>query len=235
MVVLVVLVVQVVLVVVLWAMLLLALGLQLRLGFGLGFGDRFDVEEDLVPEVWEGRFRVGGFPGMLPGCRGGPRGGRGGPRAACFVAAALDLTVALWIKSAVTGKGEVEDDDEDEDEEEAVVLEDAGCADMLAGTASRAVSTSAAATASKMEAISSGFWSRAGGFKGPATIRLRGGLMRWASVCGGGVGLRRPPSGFGWARLLQFARVCASASAGGNSSRGLHWGVGRFGLRVMGL
>ena len=47
-----------------------------RLGSGLGFGSgflvevRFGVEEDLIPEVRGHQCRVGGVPGVLPGCLG---------------------------------------------------------------------------------------------------------------------------------------------------------------------
>ena len=52
-----------------------------RLGFGVGFwfGVRFEVEEDLGPEVHGRRCRVGGFPGVLPGCLGRLFGGPGVP------------------------------------------------------------------------------------------------------------------------------------------------------------
>ena len=48
-----------------------------RLGFAVGFwfGVRFEVEEDLGPEVCGRRCRVWGFPGVLPGCLGRLRGG----------------------------------------------------------------------------------------------------------------------------------------------------------------
>ena len=49
------------------------------------------------------------------------------------------------------------------------------------------------------------------------------------------VGLRSLPSGFGRAGLLQCGSACASVSAGGNSSRGLHSGVGGLGSWVAGL
>ena len=49
------------------------------------------------------------------------------------------------------------------------------------------------------------------------------------------MGLWSPGSGFGWAGLLQFDRVCASASAVLYSWRGLHSGVGEDGPRLTGL
>ena len=52
-----------------------------RLGFGVGFwfGVQFEVEEDLGLEVPGRRCRVGGFPGVLPGCLGRLCGARGVP------------------------------------------------------------------------------------------------------------------------------------------------------------
>ena len=58
--------------------------------------------------------------------------------------------------------------------------------------------------------------------------------MRSAAVGGGGAGLRPPPSGLGWAGLLQCVRACDLVSAGGNSSRGLHSRAGRVGPGVSG-
>ena len=51
------------------------------LGFGVvfWFGVRFDVDEDLGPEVRGRRCRLGGFPGVLPGCLGRLCGDRGVP------------------------------------------------------------------------------------------------------------------------------------------------------------
>ena len=130
------------------------------------------------------------------------------------------------------GEEEVEDDEQDEDEEEVVVLGDADCAAMRAGAALQAAAASAAATAGRMEAISSGCGLGAGGCKGRAAIR-RSRVPTWsAAVCGGGLGLWSQTSGFGWAGLLQLARVRVSASAGGNSSRGLHLGAGWDGPRL---
>ena len=56
--------------------LLLPSGLRLLPGVGLGFGDRLEVEDDLVLEVWRERSWVGGALSLLPGCWGRPRGGR---------------------------------------------------------------------------------------------------------------------------------------------------------------
>ena len=132
-----------------------------------------------------------------------------GPSAACFVAPALALAVASWMRSAVSGEEEVGDAEEDEGEEEVVVLGDAGCADMRAGAALRVAAACAAATADTMEAISSGSELRAGGCKGSAAIWPPGGGGVWpAAVCGGGMGFQSLPSGLRWAGFLQFARWC---------------------------
>ena len=52
-----------------------------RLGFRVGFwfGVRFELQEDSRPEVCGRRCRVGGFPGVLPGCLGRLCGRRGVP------------------------------------------------------------------------------------------------------------------------------------------------------------
>ena len=51
---------------------------------------------------------------------------------------------------------------------------------------------------------------------GGVSVDLGPGGQIWsAAVGGGGVGLRSPPSGFGWAGLLQCVRACGSASTGG--------------------
>ena len=69
-----VLVVLVVLVVLWWALLLFALGFRLLFGFGLWLGNRLEVGEDLILEMWGERCRA---VLLLPGCWGGPRGGLG--------------------------------------------------------------------------------------------------------------------------------------------------------------
>ena len=56
-----------------------------------------------------------------------------------------------------------------------------------------------------------------------------GGPIASAAAGEGGAGLWPSPSGLGWARVLQCARLCGLASAGGNSSRGLHSGAGGVG------
>ena len=63
---------------------------------------------------------------------------------------------------------ELEDVDENEDEEEVMVLGDVSCAAMRAGAALRAEAASAAATAGRMEGMSSGHRLGAGGWGGPA-------------------------------------------------------------------
>ena len=160
-----------------------------------------------------------------------------GPPAAWRAAAALALVVASWMKLAVRGGSEeaVEDVDEDEDEEKVVILRYVGCAAMRGGVALWAAAASAAATAGRMEGISWGCGSGAGAWRGPAATWRPGGPMWSAAMGGGGARLRSPPSGFGWAGLLQCVRVCASGSAGKNSSRGLHLGAGGVGPGVSGV
>ena len=115
---------------------------------------------------------------------------------------------------------EVEEVDEAEDEEEVV---EAGWALMRAGLRAAA---SAAATAERMEGMSSGCRLGAGGWGGPVVTWRPGGPI-WSAAAGeGGAGLWPSPSGLGWARVLQCARLCGLASAGGNSLRGLHSGAG---------
>ena len=137
-------------------------------------------------------------------------------------AAALASAVALRMRAAGRGgsEDEVEEVDEAEDEEEVV---DAGWAVMRAGLRAAA---SAAATAGRMEGMSSGCRLGAGGWGGPVVTWRPGGPI-WSAAAGeGGAGLWPSPSGLGWARVPQCARLCGLASAGGNSSRGLHSGAG---------
>ena len=61
-----------------------------------------------------------------------------------------------------------------------------------------------------------------------------GGPIWSAAVGKGAAGLRSFPSGLGWARVLECVRLCGSASAGGNSSRGLHSGAGGVGPGFLG-
>ena len=114
----------------------------------------------------------------------------------------------------------MEEVDEAEDEEEVV---DAGWAVMRAGLWAAA---SAAATAGRMEGMSSGCRLAAGGSGGPVVTWRPGGPI-WSAAAGeGGAWLWPSHSGLGWARVLQCARSCGLVSAGGNSSRGLHSGAG---------
>ena len=136
-------------------------------------------------------------------------------------AAALAFAMALRMRAAGRGgsEDEVEEVDEAEDEEEVV---DAGWAVMRAGLWAAA---SAAATAGRMEGMSSGCRLGAGGLGGPGRdLAARGAI--WSAAAGeGGAGLWPSPSGLGWAGVLQCARLCGFASAGGNSSRELHSGA----------
>ena len=155
-------------------------------------------------------------------------------------AAALAFAVALRMRAAGRGgsEDEVEEVDEADDEEEVV---DAGWAVMRAGLRAAA---SAASTAGRKEGMSSRCRLRADGRGGPVVWRSGGPI--WSAAAGeGGAGLWLSPSGLGWARVLQCARLCGLASAGGNSSRGLHsragggwawvfWGVCGGGGRATG-
>ena len=139
------------------------------------------------------------------------------------------------MRSAGRGgsEDEVEDVDEAEEEEEVVVLGDAGCAVMRA-VAGLWVAASAAATAGRMEGMSSGCRLGVGGWGGPAVTWRPGGPIWSAAVGEGGAGLWSSPSGFGWAGVLQCVRLCGLASAGVNSSRRLHSGAGGVGLGFLG-
>ena len=70
---------------------------------------------------------------------------------------------------------------------------------------------------------------------GPAATWGPSGPIWPAAVGEGGAGLLSSPSGLGGARVLQWVRLCGLASAGGNSSRGLHSGAGGGGPGVSGL
>ena len=113
----------------------------------------------------------------------------------------------------------MEEVDEAEHEEEVV---DAGWAVMRAGLRAAAF---AAATAGRMEGMSSGCRLGAGDWGGPVVTWRPGGPTWWAAAGEGGAGVWPSPSGLGRARVLQCARLCGLASAGGNSSRGLHSGA----------
>ena len=137
-------------------------------------------------------------------------------------AAALAFAVALRMRAAGRGgsEDEVEEVDEAEDEGEVV---DAGWAVMRAGLWAAA---SAAATARRMEGMSSGCRLGAGGWGGPVVTWRPGGPIWSAEAEEEGTGLWPSPSGLGWPGVLQCVRLCGLASAGGNSSRGLHSGAG---------
>ena len=81
-------------------------------------------------------------------------------------------------------------------------------------------------TGGKKEGMSSGCRLGSGGRGGPVVTWRLGGPI-WSAAAGeGGAGLWPSPSGLGWAGVLQCVRLCGLASAGGNSSRGLHSGAG---------
>ena len=111
---------------------------------------------------------------------------------------------------------------------------DAGCAVMRAVSGLWAAA-SAAATAGRMEGMSSGCRLGAGGWGGPVVTWRPGVPIRSAAAGEGGAGLWPSPSGLGWTGVLHFVRLCGLASAGGNSSRGLHSGVGGGGPWSSGL
>ena len=170
---------------------------------------------------------------MLPGCLGrlcGDRGASGSLACGC----SFGFGVALWMISAGRGgsEDEVEDVDEDEDEEGVVVSGETGCAVMRAVAGLWVAAASAAATAGRMQGMSSGHRL---GWGGPAMTWRPGGPIWWAALGEGGAGVRSSPSGLGWAGVLQCVRLCGLASAGGNSSRGLHPGAGAGGPRVPGV
>ena len=137
-------------------------------------------------------------------------------------AAALAFAVALRMRAARRGGSEDEVEEEDEAEDEGEVV-DAGWAVMRAGLWAAA---SAAATAGRMEGMSSGCRLGAGGWGGPVVTWRPSGSI-WSAAAGeGGARLWPSPSGLGWAGVLQCVRLCGLASAGGNGSRGLHSGAG---------
>ena len=115
----------------------------------------------------------------------------------------------------------MEEVEEAEDEEEVV---DGGWAVMRA-VAGLWAAASAASTVGRFEGMSSGCGLGAGGWGGPVVTRRPGGPIRSAAAGEGGAGLWPSHSGLGWAGVLQCVRLCGLASAGGNSSRGLHSGA----------
>ena len=160
--------------------------------------------------------------GVFPVCCRGARVACVGVGGLVRAAAALAFAVALRMRAAGRGgwKDEVEEVDEAEDEEEEV---DADWAVMRTGLRA---ATSAAATAGRIEGTSSGCRLGAGSWGGPVVTWWPGGPIWLAAAGEGGAGLSQSPSGLGWARVLQCARLCGFTSAGGNSSRGLHSGAG---------
>ena len=138
--------------------------------------------------------------------------------------AAAALAFAVAVRKRAAGRGgsedEVEKEDEAENDEEVV---DAGWAVMRAGLWAAA---SAAATAGRIEGMSSRCRLGAGGW-GCQVVTWRPGVPIWSAAAGeGGAGLWPSPPRLGWARVLQCVRLCGLASAGGNSSRGSHSGAG---------
>ena len=111
-------------------------------------------------------------------------------------AAALAFAVALGMRAAGRGGSEyeVEEVDEAEDEEEVV---GAGRPVMRVGLWAAA---SAAATAGRMEGMSSGCRLGAGGSGGPV-VTWRPSRRIWSAAAGeGGAGLWPSPSGLAWPR-----------------------------------
>ena len=139
--------------------------------------------------------------------------------------ASLAFAVALRMRAAGRGgsEDEVEEVDEADDEKEVVDTDWAG----MRAVAGLWAAASAAATAGRMEGMSSGFRLGAGGWGGPVVTWRPGGPIWLAAAGEGCAGLWPSPSGLGWAGILQCVRLRGLASAGGNSSRGLHsWARG---------
>ena len=93
-----------------------------------------------------------------------------------------------------------------------MVLGDAACAVMRV-VAGLWAAASAAATAGRMEGMSSGCGSAVGGWGGPAVTWRPGGRIWSAAVGEGGAGLWSSPSKLRCARVLQCVRSCGLASA----------------------
>ena len=202
------------------------MGAGLGLGSGLVLGSGSRLRRTSVRRCEGADVGSGVFPVRCRGARVACVGVGGLVRAAV----ALAFAVALRMRAAGRGgsEDEVEEVDEAEDEEEVV---DAGWAVMRAGLRAAA---SAAATAGRMEGMSSGCRLGAGGTGGPVVTWRPGGLIWLAAGGEGGAGLWPSHSGLGWARVLQCVRWFGLASAGGNSSRGLHSGAGGLGLVLLG-
>ena len=103
--------------------------------------------------------------------------------------------MVLWMSAAGMGGEAQDEDEEDRDKEEVVILGDARCPAMRAGAAFRVAAASAAATAERIEAISSGCELVTGGCKGPVVVRRPGGPTWLAAVCRKGLGLWSPRVG----------------------------------------
>ena len=82
--------------------------------------------------------------------------------------------------------------------------------------------------------MSSGCRSGVGGWGGLAVTWRPGGRIWSVAVGEGGAGLWSSDSGLGWAGVLQCVRLFGLASAGGNSSCGLHSAAGGVGPGLSG-
>ena len=144
-------------------------------------------------------------------------------------AAAFAFAVAL--RRRVAGRGgsedEVEEVEEAEDEEEVV---DAGWAVMQAGSRAAA---SAAATAGRMEGMSSGCRLGAGAWGGPVVTWRSGGPILSAAAGEGGAGLWPSLSGLGWARFCNVRGCVGWRPRGGAVRVGCIQGPGGVGLGLL--
>ena len=201
-------------------------GAGLDLGSGLGLGSGSRLRSTSFRKCQGADVGLGVVPVRCRGVRVACVGVGG----SVCAAPALAFAVALRMRAAGRGgsEDEVEEVDEAEDEEEVV---DAGWAVMRAGLWAAA---SAAATAGRMEGMSSGCRLGAGGWGGPVVTWRPGGPI-WSAAAGeGGAGLWPSPSGLGSARVLQCARSCGLVSAGGTVRLGCIQGPGGVGLGPLG-
>ena len=158
--------------------------------------------------------RVGGVHSVLPGCLGCLCAGQGASGSlACSCSFGFDRGFVDEVGGEERSEAEVEDVHEDEDKEELVLLDDVAFAVMRAGTGLWAAAAPAASTAGRMEGMCSGNRLGTDGWGGLAVTRRPGGPIWLAAVGEGGAGLRSPPSGLGWAGLLQCVSVCGLVSA----------------------
>ena len=146
-------------------------------------------------------------------------------------AAALAFAMALRMRAAGRGGSEDEEEEVDEAEDEEEVV-DAGWAVMRAGLWAAA---SAAATAGRMEGMSSGCTLGAGGWGGPVVTWRPGGPI-WSAAAGGG---RRGAVAFSfWARLGPGPAMCevvwVGVRGGGTVRGGCIQGPGGVGLGPLG-